>query len=226
MEEPDRAFERTFGTLIPEGIVLSARRSHCEDLALAEERALTTGMVEVRRNEFLTGRHCARQALRRLGVADVPIVPAENRAPVWPPDVVGSISHTRGFCAAAVGRRAAFFGVGIDVERARGVSEELERYVAKPGEIARHAKLPDWRTVLFSAKESVFKCVNPASGIWLEFHDVELLEIGDGRFLARASPRERLPFEVEGTFLVSEEFVASAVIVAAGSEVAAKLDPR
>ena len=67
-----------------------------------EERACLAKAVEKRRAEFGTARVCARRALAQLGFPPMPLVPNKDRSPVWPQGVVGSITHTRGYCAVIV----------------------------------------------------------------------------------------------------------------------------
>ncbi|HEY3692789.1 MAG TPA: hypothetical protein VGL46_21300 [Pseudonocardiaceae bacterium] len=44
------------------------------------------------------------------------MVPGERRKPVWPPGVVGSLTHCTGYRAAAVAHRRGVLTVGIDAE--------------------------------------------------------------------------------------------------------------
>src|ERR1700731_682487 len=76
-----------------------------------------------RQLEFLCGRICAERALRDLGVLNSNVRRAIDRAPVWPPGVVGSISHTHEFAAAAIGLSTKFQSLGVDSERV--VTEEV-----------------------------------------------------------------------------------------------------
>ncbi|KOG87977.1 hypothetical protein ADK38_22405, partial [Streptomyces varsoviensis] len=46
-----------------------------------EEEALIAKAVDKRRREFTTARHCARQALARLGLPPAPLVHRERGAP-------------------------------------------------------------------------------------------------------------------------------------------------
>ncbi|MBL3669887.1 hypothetical protein JL475_28675 [Streptomyces sp. M2CJ-2] len=71
---------------------------------LPEEEPLVTAAVEKRGREFTAVRHCARQALRELGVAPGPILTDRAGAPVRPAGVVGSMTHGEGYCAAVLAR--------------------------------------------------------------------------------------------------------------------------
>ena len=50
-----------------------------------------------------------------------------------------------------------------------------------PGERENLAE-QDWRTMLFAAKEAVYKAVNPLVGEYLEFTDVEIAAGADGTY--------------------------------------------
>lgn len=143
------------------------------------EAACVEGAVEKRRREFAAGRACARRALGMLGIHDFPLLAGEDRAPIWPHGVVGSISHCTGFCGAAVATRETLAGLGIDVESAAPLESELVPRICLPAETARFAQLPnadmpDWHKLAFSAKESVYKAYFPVTRSFLEFHDVDL----------------------------------------------------
>ena len=83
---------------------------------LPEEEALIAKSVAKRRNEFITVRYCARQALGELGVPPAPILKGDKGEPCWPDGVVGSLTHCTGYRGAAVGRRGEVRSVGIDAE--------------------------------------------------------------------------------------------------------------
>ena len=62
-------------------------------LLRAEEEAVA-GAAQTRIEQFTAGRVCSRIALGRFGVATTtPILRGEDRAPIWPPGFVGTISH-------------------------------------------------------------------------------------------------------------------------------------
>jgi len=57
-----------------------------------------------------------------------------DRRPQWPEEIVGSITHTAGFSAAAVGQRSRFAGIGIDAERVGSVTRDVWDQVLLPDE--------------------------------------------------------------------------------------------
>lgn len=149
------------------------------------------GAVASRRAEFGTARVCAREALAKLGVPPGPLVPWGDRAPSWPPGVVGSISHTHGHCAVVVGASPPLRSLGLDVEELRPLEPGVARLVLTAREQAWLADQPpnrqnDLVIAVFCAKEAFYKCQYPVTGKFLEFGDVEIdLGPDEGRFAAR-----------------------------------------
>jgi 4'-phosphopantetheinyl transferase EntD len=154
--------------------------AHYTGPCLLEEAASVRSAVASRRHEFLLGRRCARTALAAIGVAAGAIPRGRDGAPVWPAGVVGSISHCRGFVGAAVARAEVLSGIGFDAEPASPLDDDLVESVCTPAEIAWVGRAPrpaaaDWPKILFSAKESIHKCIAPLSGIRLDFPDVTVV---------------------------------------------------
>lgn len=116
--------------------------------------------------EFLAGRILARIAQEALGHDPATIAIGENRAPVWPANLTGSISHARGHCACFV-QDAAYGHVGIDIDLVTKdqALKAILRMVINPTERALldAAPLPlDLSaTLVFSAKETLFKALFP-----------------------------------------------------------------
>jgi len=104
---------------------------------------------------------------------------------VWPAGIVGAITHTDGFAAAVVARATDTAGVGLDSERIlttrslRTVREE----VATPGEMDAlgGSSLGEavLLTLVFSAKETLFKSLYRLVGRYFDFQDAAIVEVGD-----------------------------------------------
>ncbi len=161
----------------PPGVAYSLCRLDGELQPLwATELAATVGMSGKRQRAFTAGRACARQALAKLGHGPVALAIGPGRAPVWPAGIIGSISHTDEIAIAAVARRAEIRSLGIDVESAEPLEAELLDLVCRNDEqAALTACAPQPRAaakLIFSAKESVYKCLWPVTGLFLEFHAI------------------------------------------------------
>ncbi len=144
---------------------------------LAEEEPLIAKSVAKRRNEFITVRYCAREALGELGVAPVPILKGEKGEPCWPDGIVGSLTHCEGFRGAAVGRRDEVRSVGIDAEPHDVLPKGVLDAVSLPVERAALRALPDglhWDRILFCAKEATYKAWFPVTRRWLGFEDAHI----------------------------------------------------
>ena len=182
---------------------------------LRAEQEEVAGAAPTRIEQFTAGRVCSRIALGRLGVATTPVLRGEDRAPIWPPGFVGSISHTDTWCAAAVARVEDVRSIGIDLEPATPLKESLWRRVCTPKERDwLHALSAPGLTgkVIFSAKESVYKCQYPITSKFLGFQAVQL-ELGDESFRAvfQQEAGEFKPGDVmTGRYLVEDGLVATA----------------
>ena len=165
---------------------------------LPEERALVDGSSAARRAEFATGRHCAHLALASLSpwFDRMPVLADRRGAPVWPPGVVGSITHCPGWTGAVVARRPGFApargarALGLDAGPAAPLPTGVLEVVASDEErtamsaLGRERPGIPWDAVLFSAKEAAFKAWYPLTGT-LVAHDAVSLELQpSGRFTA------------------------------------------
>lgn len=145
-----------------------------------EEAAIVENAVEKRRREFSTGRNCARSALRGLGLEPGPIPTGERGAPLWPPGIVGSITHCTGYRAAAVAWACDTVTIGLDAEPNAPVPDGVLNLVSLPSEREglrdRTGIAPGicWDRLLFSAKETVYKAWFPLTGRWLGFEEAEI----------------------------------------------------
>lgn len=144
---------------------------------LPEEEALISRAVEKRRNEFVTARHCARVAMKQLGIPPTPILKGEKGEPQWPDGVVGSLTHCHGYRGAVVGRSPSVRSVGIDAEPHDVLPKGVLNSVSIPAERAAIAALPDhlhWDRILFCAKEATYKAWFPLTQRWLGFEDAHI----------------------------------------------------
>lgn len=219
------ALSTALAGLFPSGAIAASLRETGDPGALYPEEARHLGRaVEKRAREFAAGRQCARRVLQEFGLEKFPIEVGEHRQPVWPATLVGSITHTAGFCAAVAAPTTRLRSVGIDCEIADSVRPELWRGICTPAETVWLRSLPELQqrraaTLIFSAKEAFYKCQFPATREHLGFHDagVELPEWGgqEGAFIIRAARHialDRLaPLPLQGRYLFHEEFVTAGI---------------
>lgn len=188
-----------------------------------EELRAISDAVPRRRGEFATTRACARRALQRMGVAPRAIPVGADRGPVWPPGVVGSLTHAAGLHVAAVASATSLRGIGIDVEPNRELPGSTLDLAAGDSETADLSSLNAawpmvaWDRLLFSAKEAIFKAWFPATGHWLDFRECELsIDAAAGTFtgrlrLARGLGRQFGVETIEGRWGLSGPRILTAV---------------
>ena len=212
--------------LLPEGIRVAVDPGGpTPDPLHPEEAALAAAMGPRRRAEFARGRSCARRALVALGRPAEPVLRAARRAPRWPTGIVGAITHTEGYCAAAAGPSQHWAGIGVDVEQRKPLSTRALERICSASERQALEALADcspeaWGNVVFSAKETLYKAYFPKTEVFLGFRDAEIhLDPPEGRFeiaLARADvPDLAGRRRFEGRFAIGETHVFTALAVAA-----------
>ncbi len=136
---------------------------------------ISASAVPKRRAEFLAGRFAARQALAGLGIASTPGRDPQGH-PIWPEGVAGSITHGADRALSVAARTKDVRGVGIDAERlmSAATKDELMARICGDDEravLARSLSAPEPAriTFAFSAKESLYKCLFPQVGRFMDF---------------------------------------------------------
>jgi 4'-phosphopantetheinyl transferase EntD len=211
----------TLQAVFPEGVTAFELRGPFEadpSWLLPEERSALDNATPKRLREYTAGRLCARAALRALGVDGAPICRADDRMPMWPRDVTGSISHTEGYCAAALTRQHRISALGLDIEHANALESPLWPQVCTWEELeilsAAPSRTQEVATLMFSAKEAFYKCQYMQTRLFLDFADVQILSEdwleARGSFRVRAARPLGLSLPaVQGRFCRHEGYVVT-----------------
>jgi enterobactin synthetase component D len=183
--------------------------------------------VSKRRVEYCAGRFCAREALRICGAVDAEtaIGAGPHGEPLWPAGVVGTITHTHEFASAAVALTRDARAIGLDAERMTDLRPEVLDYIALPAEVealtlASRLSADTVASIVFSAKETLFKCLYAEVGRYFDFRDalVDLLN-PEGRFnvrlLVELTPRLVPGTSFAGRFSIADGRVHTAIVVPA-----------
>lgn len=144
-----------------------------------QELAHIQNAVIKRQREFIAGRILVRQACRRLGCPEAPVLADARRCPVWPSGMVGSISHTDEYCGAAVGLASQYQSIGFDVEQIYKVKSVLWPTFCTVNELNKISALPlsiqqKHAALVFSAKESFYKCHFQLHRLFFLFTNLEI----------------------------------------------------
>lgn len=164
--------------LFPRGVGTAEAFGDPDDaVLLPAEESLISQAVEKRRREFTTARHCARSALDEIGVAPAPIMRGERGMPVWPANVVGSLTHCDGYRAAVVAHSLQVRSLGIDAEPHAALPDGVLGHTSLPAErdvLGERDDLLHWDRLLFCAKEATYKAWFPLTQRWLGFEDAHI----------------------------------------------------
>ncbi|WDE13823.1 4'-phosphopantetheinyl transferase family protein [Thalassomonas haliotis] len=142
--------------------------------------------VNKRQGEYLAGRYAAILALAELGINTRNIPTGEHRSPVWPEGVLASITHTStaAFCVAASKQRVNYLGIDHEnwlkadnvAEIKNSIINEKEEVLLKQSQMSFEQAF----TLVFSAKESLFKALYPSVGYYFDFSAAEIIDLNTG----------------------------------------------
>jgi 4'-phosphopantetheinyl transferase EntD len=184
-----------------------------------EAELLSARTVSKRREEFAAGRTCARNALDLLGVPQMPILRGKQNEPLWPKGVVGSITHCKGYCAAAVTFLNLCGAIGIDAEPNESLPSDVLGLIARQREqewiLNANNDEICWDRLLFCIKESIYKVWYPLERRWLDFDQAEVeIQAETSTFKAALlCPTSICPHVIEGRFCASDSLLLACASV-------------
>ena len=143
------------------------------------EYRIVSNSVLKRRNEFIAGRILAHNALEQLNIYGFDILTGNNREPIWPKGIIGSISHNNSFVCAAVTTSDYYKGIGIDVEEDEVIQVSQHNIIFTKNELLwierqQNSAQENIHKIIFSAKESLYKCIYPFVKKYIDFKQVEM----------------------------------------------------
>lgn len=232
------------GRILPDVVAVAETFTDPSDAELeaglvGPEHQMVATASPKRRREFAAARICARRAMRDLGVPEAPVVKGERGVPVWPSGVVGTMTHTEGYRAAALAHAAELRAVGVDAEPHDVLPDGVLDAVTLPEERGwlRAAAFDPAASslrldrLLFCAKEATYKAWFPLTRRWLGFEDAHItIGVGagdapEGDALGYGTFRSRILIdphvidggapltEISGRWIVADGFVLAAAVV-------------
>lgn len=131
---------------------------------------------------FTAGRLCAERAMHALQGCAVYVARGAAGEPLWPEGMEGSITHTSALAAAAVGRATGEHGIGIDSEFCADddVLRDILHVCCTADERQRLFGGVNDRlvaTIVFSAKEALFKAIHRSVRRMVDFDEAEVSSI-------------------------------------------------
>jgi len=131
------------------------------------------------RNRAAAARLAARKLLSGAGFPQWNMPRKPGDPPDWPAGWTGSITHSDDYAAAAIARCDETAGVGVDIEPAEPLPNELTDTIIVPGDVGGSYQEDIAGRILFCAKEASYKAVYPIDRRFLEFADV-IVDLGSG----------------------------------------------
>lgn len=193
--EFDPALRAALQSLPVPGVLVDHRLIQAGDedaLLESESNSIASGLVAVRRASG-AARIVARRLLAAIGCPTCALPKGPTGAPSWPAGAIGSLAHDQSVAVAAVARAGAFRSIGIDIEPAVPLPAEMIELVTTPRERATLDGDPLRGRLYFTAKEAVYKAVQPIDPVFLEFHDIEV-DLDAGRALVRSERAVNIRF--------------------------------
>lgn len=141
--------------------------------------------VNQRKAEFLSGRENAKHALLELDVLLEPVLIGRNREPLFPNNIIGSISHSKNVALCVVGLRSELDYLGVDVEPiiTSKLMSEIESQIITNAEkrllLKSRLNIETAFTLVYSAKESLFKALHDEVRDYFDFDAALLIDIND-----------------------------------------------
>lgn len=142
--------------------------------------------VKIRQAEFLAGRFAAKNTLMRAGVRkeNTPsIMIGKHRQPIWPQDFIGSITHNKFKAICVLGKKIDTKYIGIDIENilsdhdVSDISYQIHNNKELKILLTQGISSTVATSLLFSAKESIFKALYPSVGHYFGFECARLASV-------------------------------------------------
>ncbi len=150
--------------------------------------------------------------LSTLGLGcDITIDRGAGGEPLWPAGVVGSISHSKLSCVIAIATWENYRAVGVDVEQLNRITPRVIERITTTNDLLESSVLSKYElsTLIFSAKESLFKLLYPDVKHYFGFKSASLIKVSSTHFTmqlerslgARYQSKERF----DGHFMIMGE---------------------
>jgi enterobactin synthetase component D len=136
-----------------------------------------------RQIEFLSARKLLQELLRQYDLSDFKLLNSEDRAPIWPDGFVGSISHSGHYVIVLLSQDHRALGVDIEAIMSLDRANKLrDQFVSEEEMNLCQMDTNIFTTLVFSAKESLFKLVYPLCKKYFGFKVATLMNYSSHTF--------------------------------------------
>lgn len=172
----EAGLQRALDAMASAGVALACRAIRAGDEAalLPAEAVSIASTRPDRRRASGAARLAARDLLRARGIGACAIPRAPSGEPIWPEGWTGSLAHDRIWAVAALGRVGEVGSLGIDVEPAEPLPDDILALVVRPDDRLPAPGSPLDARLVFSAKEAVYKATFPLHRRILDYDDIAI----------------------------------------------------
>lgn len=152
-------------------------------------------MSQKRLSEYFMARLCAKYALNKFNYYEpLKLHKSLTGRIIWPNNFIGSVSHTDNIAIACIARVEKYTHIGIDIEKIVDYKlfNQLKELVLLKDEIKlinsfanSNLSLEVLFTLIFSAKETLFKAISSIIDEKLDFHSAQVIEIKEEYIILR-----------------------------------------
>lgn len=177
-----------------------------------QEYKLIAHSVQSRQNEFSTARWLARIGLKKFGKKNWPVLTGRLGNPLWPQELIGSISHDGNLCVVVLMYKKKLLNFGIDLiylpKHNDKFIELAPIFMAHSNELTFMKMLItdiNHAALLFSIKESIVKAISHKINDFIDLRSIILQFINNKlRFkIADYSPNVDITANVIGDYIIS-----------------------
>lgn len=139
--------------------------------------------VRKRQAEFIAGRYMTKQCFKLMTPQEYEIDIGDHREPIWPIEYVGAISHTSNQAIALVSKRTDYHYIGLDIENFLDykIAKQIATDIHNRCELLLFSECgindETATSIIFSAKESLFKATFSYIGKHFGFECARVIEV-------------------------------------------------
>ncbi|TGS48534.1 MULTISPECIES: 4'-phosphopantetheinyl transferase superfamily protein [unclassified Mesorhizobium] len=195
MTPEEIALARAMAAMAPAGVRTGCRiiREGDETHLLSAEAGSIPARQPAMRRASGAARWIAHRLLADAGFDGFALLRTPSGAPAWPQGITGSLAHDDDMAVAAVAPVAAIGSLGIDVEPALPLPDEISALVAMPADRIGAADRQLAGRILFAAKEAVYKAAYPLDREVLGYEDIAV-DLETGHATTRTGRKARLTY--------------------------------
>lgn len=137
-----------------------------------------------RLEEFFSGRVVAEAILRHHFASKAMISSKSQHLPQWPHTYLGSISHNQQQLLVMVSAEYSYVGVDLKEHISQQTAEQIADLILTRKEqqywlqeVKQYISYTQYVSLLFSMKESLYKAVYPIAMNYIDFLEVEMIEV-------------------------------------------------